>query len=272
MADLNSNSMHCAILNNNNVSIFANIGIHPSESTPLFVDNLASSEVSIAASESLIFTLSPSAWVEGTVPSNGTIRIDIDLTATGWLGVSDYTLIPYEFIHFNDTIDLPGDNNGQNQGEGGEVEEGSNLMLLIGIAVVVLALLGFVGLRMAMREEEDDDAETFEDEEWQPQQKKQIRTQPNMEDMPSGRSLDELTTKASSVSMSKPKKVDRRAGARPVPITEAIKEDHEEETEWNYTQDEDYHVDDEGVEWWKDEVGQWWYKYPDEEDWEAFDE
>ena len=49
-------------------------------------------------------------------------------------------------------------------------------------------------------------------------------------------------------------------------------EEPEEQGEWDYTQDEDYHVDEEGVEWWKDEVGQWWYKYPDEEDWEAFEE
>jgi len=270
MADIDSNSMHCALLNNNNASIFANIAFTYDESTPLFVDNLESSEVAIAAGESLTFTLSPSAWGEGTVPSNGTIRVDIDMIATGWLGVSDYTLLPYGFIHVNDTIDQPDDNGGENQSGADDVEEESSLLFLIGITAVVLAILGFVGLRMAMRDEEDEDAETFEDEEWQPKLKKQIRTRPSMEDMPTGRSLDELTTKASTVSMSKPKKVDRRAGARPAPITEAI--EVEAEAEWDYTQDEDYHIDDDGVEWWKDEVGQWWYKYPDEEDWEAFNE
>ena len=145
-------------------------------------------------------------------------------------------------------------------------------MFLIIIVAVVLAILGFVGLRMAMRDDEDEDAETFEDEEWQPKEKKSIRTQPDMDDMPTGRSLDELTTKVSSVSMSKSKKVDRRAGARPAPITEVLEEEHEEETEWDYTQDEDYHIDEDGVEWWKDEVGQWWYKYPEDDDWEAFEE
>ena len=144
--------------------------------------------------------------------------------------------------------------------------------MLIVIAALVLGILGFVGLRIAMREEEDEDAETFEDEEWQPKPKKRIRTQPDMEDMPTGRSLDELTTKASSVSMTKSRKVDRRAGSRPAPVREVLEEEPEEQGEWDYTQDEDYHVDEEGVEWWKDEVGQWWYKYPDEEDWEAFDE
>ena len=144
--------------------------------------------------------------------------------------------------------------------------------MLIAIVGVVLAILGFVGLRMAMREEEDEDAETFEDEEWQPKTKKQIRTQPDMEDMPTGRSLDELTTKGSTVSMTKPKPVDHRAGQRPAPVTEFLEEVSTRTEEWDYTQDDDYHVDDDGVEWWKDEVGQWWYKYPEDEDWEAFNE
>ena len=37
-------------------------------------------------------------------------------------------------------------------------------------------------------------------------------------------------------------------------------------------EDENYYTDDDGVEWWKDEVGQWWYKYPEDDDWEAFEE
>ena len=274
IGDLDANSMHCELTNNNNATVFATIDLTYSESTPLFVDSLSSSEVDLGPDESLTFTISPSSWGEGVVPSNGTVRIDIDLTATGWIGVSDYTLLPYGFVHVNQTIDEPGDNGGDSQGDASESKEESNLLMLIAIAVVVLGLLGFVGLRMAMREEEeDDDSETFEDEEWEPKQKKRIRTQPDLEDMPTGRSLDELTTKASPVSMSKPRKVDRRAGSRPAPVREVLKEEEpEEQGEWDYTQDEDYHVDEEGVEWWKDEVGQWWYKYPEDEDWEAFDE
>ena len=90
--------------------------------------------------------------------------------------------------------------------------------------------------------------------------------------MPTGRSLDELTTKGSSISMTKSKRVDHRAGQRPAPVTEVLEEEYTQSEEWDYTQDEDYHVDDDGVEWWKDEIGQWWYKYPEDEDWEAFNE
>ena len=127
-----------------------------------------------------------------------------------------------------------------------------------------------------MREDEDEDAEDIDDEEWESKPKKKIKTQPDLEDLPTGRSLDELTTKGNRVSMKKSKRVDRRAGVRPTAMTEVETEEeaHESEAEgeWDYTQDEDYHVDEEGVEWWKDEVGQWWYKYPDDDDWEAFEE
>jgi hypothetical protein len=271
MAELDSNSLHCSLTNNNNIPIFANIAFSYSQSTPLFVDNLPSSEVNIASNGSLAFTISPSPWSIGPAPPNGTVRVDIDMSAPDWIGVSDYRIIAYGFVQVNDTID-DSNNDEDPQGEAGDAEEGNNLMLLLAIAGVVLAILGFVGLRMAMRDEEDDDAETFEDEEWQPKTKKQIRTQPDLEDMPTGRSLDELTTKGSKVSMTKHKRVDHRAGQRPAPITEVLEEDHSQTEEWDYTQDEDYHVDDDGVEWWKDEVGQWWYKYPEDEDWEAFNE
>jgi hypothetical protein len=272
MAELASNSLHCSLTNDNNITIFANIVFSYSQSTPLFVDNLPSSEVNIAPSESLVFTVSPSPWSIGPAPPNGTVRVDIDMSAPDWLGVSDYRILAYGFVHVNDTIDDPNNGGEDPQGEAGDAEEEDNLFLLIAIAGVVLAILGFVGLRMAMRDEDDEDDETFEDEEWQPKTKKQIRTQPDMEDMPTGRSLDELTMKGSTVSMTKHKRVDHRAGQRPAPVTEALEERSTQTEDWDYTQDEDYHIDEDGIEWWKDEVGQWWYKYPEDEDWEAFNE
>ena len=197
------------------------------------------------------------------------------LTATGWDGVDDHWIVPYVFTSAIE-IDEP-DNNGDNtQGTSDEDESGTNLTLIIIAVAIVLGILGFVGLRMAMRDEEDEDDEVIDDEDWEPKPKKKIKTQPDLEDLPTGRSLDELTTRGNSVSMKKSKRVDRRAGVRPTDIAHVEAEEEayeaEEEAEWDYTQDEDYHVDEEGVEWWKDEVGQWWYKYPDDDDWEAFEE
>ncbi|MBK00084.1 MAG: hypothetical protein CMB48_03805 [Euryarchaeota archaeon] len=36
--------------------------------------------------------------------------------------------------------------------------------------------------------------------------------------------------------------------------------------------DENYSVDEDGVEWYQDEDGQWWYREPDEDDWVAAEE
>ena len=274
MADVETYSMECSLLNPNSVTVFATIDFVYSNNAPTFTDDLSASEVPIASGESLVVTVSPTAWAEGVIPENGTVRVNVALTATGWDGVDDHWIVPYVFTPAQ-IIDEP-DNNGDNaQGTSDEEEGGTNLALLIIAVGVVLGILAFVGLRMAMREDEDDDAEDIEDEQFESKPKKRIKTQPDLEDLPTGRSLDELTTKGNSVSMKKSKRVDRRAGVRPTAITEVETEEetHEsEEGEWDYTQDDDYHVDEEGVEWWKDEVGQWWYKYPDDDDWEAFEE
>ncbi len=43
-------------------------------------------------------------------------------------------------------------------------------------------------------------------------------------------------------------------------VEEEPEEVHEESEEEDYTQSDDYHVDEDGTEWWKDEVGVWWGK------------
>ena len=275
MADVEAYSMECSLLNPNNVTVFATIDFVYSKNVPSFTDDLSASEVPIASGETLVVTVSPTAWAEGVTPENGTVRVNVALTATGWDGVEDHWIVPYVFTP-GQVIDEPDNNGGNTQGTSDEEDGGTNLTLIIVAVAIVLGLLGFVGLRMAMREDEDEDAEDIDDEEWESKPKKKIKTQPDLEDLPTGRSLDELTTKGNRVSMKKSKRVDRRAGVRPTAIAEVETEEEapesEAEGEWDYTQDEDYHVDEEGVEWWKDEVGQWWYKYPDDDDWEAFEE
>ena len=272
MANVEAHTMECSLLNPNTVIVFAEIDIVYNQE--ILDDDLSTSGVSIGAGESLLISISPKVWADGTSLENGTVRVNVELTATGWDGVNDHWIVPYVFTSAEVIVEP--DNNGDNaQGTSDEEDSGGNLTLIIIAVAIALTILGFVGLRLAMREEEDEDAENFEDEEWAAKPKKKIKTQPDLEDLPTGRSLDELTTRGSSVSMKKSKRVDRRAGVRPTEITQVEEEEEfepEEETEWDYTQDEDYHVDEEGVEWWKDEVGQWWYKYPDDDDWEAFEE
>ena len=252
MANVEAHTMECSLLNPNTVIVFAEIDIVYNQE--ILDDDLSTSGVSIGAGESLLISISPKVWADGTSLENGTVRVNVELTATGWDGVNDHWIVPYVFTSAEVIVEP--DNNGDNaQGTSDEEDSGGNLTLIIIAVAIALTILGFVGLRLAMREEEDEDAENFEDEEWAAKPKKKIKTQPDLEDLPTGRSLDELTTRGSSVSMKKSKRVDRRAGVRPTEITQVEEEEEfepEEETEWDYTQDEDYHVDEEGVEWWKD--------------------
>lgn len=275
MANVADYTMTCTLVNNNSVTAFAQFAFTYSESTPIFSDDLASSEIAIDSGESLIINIAPTAWGEGVSPSNGTVRVDVSLTSTGWVSISDYWIINYVFSEAVEIIEEP-DENENNSEENTESEPPSKFIIWPFVLVLTLVVLGYL-MRIVMRGEEDEEAEDFSEEEWEPTQKKQIKTQPDMENMPTGRSLNELTTKSSSVSMSKPKKSNRSAGSRPTPVAQIMEEEsyesnEQEESEWDYTQDEDYHVDDEGVEWWKDEVGQWWYKYPEDDDWEAYNE
>ena len=49
-----------------------------------------------------------------------------------------------------------------------------------------------------------------------------------------------------------------------------LHEQDEESEEEDYTQSDDYHVDEDGTEWWKDEVGVWWWRGPDDEEWSEY--
>ena len=40
----------------------------------------------------------------------------------------------------------------------------------------------------------------------------------------------------------------------------------------DYENDPGYSVDEDGTEWWEDEHGQWWYRDPDMDDWEEWNE
>ena len=40
----------------------------------------------------------------------------------------------------------------------------------------------------------------------------------------------------------------------------------------DYENDPGYSVDEDGTEWWEDEQGQWWYRDPNMDDWEEWNE
>ena len=53
---------------------------------------------------------------------------------------------------------------------------------------------------------------------------------------------------------------------RKIMIEEGLIDEDEEES------DDGIEVDEDGVEWWEDEEGQWWYRPRNEEDWYAYEE
>jgi hypothetical protein len=55
---------------------------------------------------------------------------------------------------------------------------------------------------------------------------------------------------------------------RKIMIEEGLIDEDEAEEE----SDDGIEVDEDGVEWWEDEEGQWWYRPPNEEDWYAYEE
>ena len=258
--NLATNSIQCSLTNPNNVSAQLAFTFTYSESMPTFSNDLSSSQnVPLENNSTLTFTIHPDAWTQGTTLRNGSITIGVTITATDWVQASDTWILYYGFTSADTNIPDSNSNETNSDSQGESEESGMGLMLILGVGGVLLALAGFFGMRMMMSRTDEEDEE---DEEWSVPGAQPIPTSPSTGELPTGRSLEELTTVAT-----KPK-----SKVKEEPEEEPEEEYwEEEEAEHDYTQDEDYHVDEEGVEWWKDEIGQWWYKYPDEEDWEAFE-
>ena len=62
-----------------------------------------------------------------------------------------------------------------------------------------------------------------------------------------------------------------KRGDMPAPATEVAEEALDEADEYNYEDDPNYKVDENGCEWWYDE-GVWWFRTPEMEDWAELDD
>jgi len=274
----------CTFYNPNNTTVWLAITTLQSNELPAIAVDLSSIEM-VAATDNLTFIMQPTFW-SATLgsPSNGTINIDVGISATDW----DPNDVSFSFSF---TVVEEGDDNST----GGTTESKSGGLPTWLFALIVLALIAGIGVvawRMVIgsRDEEDSD-----EEDWLVDDLKggpPTKSADKMAEIPTERSLEELTTIKSEKSgkKSKPKKSpdgpyiptdEDEFIAAPVRSGEMTWDDDydaasdasedDSEGEWDYTKDEDYHVDPDGVEWWKDEVGVWWYKYPDEEDWESYE-
>jgi len=162
--------------------------------------------------------------------------------------------------------------------------------VIAGIVALITALVvGFVVLRKLTGDDEED-MDLFDefdehggyadyDEDEEPQSKKRgnpkvLHTPAKMREKPQEWAMDESGLPyTGSKAGSRPSARKRKPKAVHLPADESRESEEyydEQQEEDDYTQSEDYKVDEEGVEWWKDEINVWWYRYPDEEEWSEF--
>ena len=58
-----------------------------------------------------------------------------------------------------------------------------------------------------------------------------------------------------------------KRGDMPAPATEVAEQTVAEEDDYNYDDDPNYKVDENGCEWWLDDNRQWWFRTPEMDDW-----
>jgi len=275
----------CTLTNPNNVSVYLAASAITDVETP-DITMLGGSSLFIQALAELDLQFETSNWLTAT-PLNGSIDVTLEMTAADWEDNTTAFTLEWTIVEDDAPIDENPDNSGNggtdgpDPGTGPSGGEGGSGMVWIAVVIVAFVLIGAVGFVVLRNRDDfdldDDDEDDYEDDD-DPEPEPVSRPKAKRPaDLPSGKSLAELKAEGAdtAVSMKPRKRVSRRAEPEGEPEPEpeeAYEEEAEAEGEHDYTQDEDYHVDDDGTEWWKDELGVWWYRYPDEEEWEAYED
>ena len=234
-----SMTIECDLTNFNPVRISVDIDITP----PTGGVEVSSwpNMVSLAANESKSVSLEARALVNATAGAK-TLIITLPVSAGGWISNSSVVELDYLVV----PAYTPGTSGETNQQTDGIA---SWMWGAIAGAVVLLAALFILTTRRRSAsevEEEQDDIDwmsTVEGEFKPPAPERGT-------DLRDARPLDDI--------------MPTRARPRDDELDEGEREYEE------YMDDESYHVDADGVEWWKDEEEVWWYRYPDEEDWSEY--
>ena len=152
----------------------------------------------------------------------------------------------------------------------GEEKSSSNVVLIggIGVGVLALAAVGFVLYRKASAD--------FEDEAFYEEQDEFVEEKDEPMEIPAGKPLDEFEDKAISA---EPEIIERPGDSLISEVTasnaETIEEEpevEEEEPTEETEEDDGISVDEYGTEWYEDEVGTWWYREEGAEDWSEYNE
>ena len=283
----------CTLENPNDALVYIDLTIDGPEG--ITVEALPNS-FSIFANGDKEIQISLSAML-GITADNYSLSVEIEASSAGY-NLSNFV----EGVGF--TVSAEGVVDGGDGGDGGNqnpptdntdpASSGFSMGMIGGIVAAIIAVLvvGFVVLRKLTSEDEfneddeewmneyDDDYDDDYDDEDEEEEPAPKRRRPKV--VHSAAELQQAmsdfddepapTPRSNSESSRRPKPLDisERRNQRNSDYEEYEESNEEYEEEDDYTQSEDYHMDDDGTEWWKDELGVWWYRYSDEEDWSEF--
>jgi len=270
-----SNLLECTVMNPNQNTVYVDLDLEMNVIGVEIESDLGGS-FSIQAGVDQILVLEIQ---DDTQFRDGSVDLSLTASAPDYQDSVTTLTIQFQFTEETDSLTSP-----SNSSEGGASSD-NNLVIIGGIVgvILVLGLLGAIMLRSGSDDEEDlfsddDDDEVGELPMVVSGGAKATRAEA---DIPKGVPLDELMKQGSRpapVSMSKSKS--------PSAVTTKSKEEDDskeedessdeiesgEDSEEDYTGSDNYHVDDDGTEWWKDELDVWWWRGPDDEDWSEYTE
>ena len=242
----NENIRSCSIINPNEVTVFVEMELDLSVQG-VEIDADLGSSFSLFSNETR--TLSLTVRDSGSF-RDGIIELSLEIAAPDY--VQNTTMISLNFSFTSDNIQTIPPNSGD------LVSSSDNTMIIVGAisGSVLLALV--VGVILLRRSGDDEEGEEEEDDEKIgsiPLAVSGDASQTGFDsDIPKGVPLDELMKQGkrpAPVSMKGRRKSSDKEEEEP----EVEEEEEPEIEEDDYTKSEDYHVDDDGTEWWKDELG-----------------
>ena len=260
-----SNTLECSIYNSNEVTVFVEMDLDLSVQG-VEIDGDLGTSFSLFSNETRSLTLTTR---NSEAYRDGTLDISFEITAPDFVKNISYLSLNFSFIS---------DENPVIQTDASAEETSSNNTVVIAgailLGVLLTLVLGVILLRRSGDENEDDEVDEVQDKIGaMPLAVSGDANQTGFEtEIPKGVPLDELMRQGkrpSPVSMEGRRKTNEEQDESEVEVEEEPEIQVEEE---DYTKSEDYHVDDDGTEWWKDEVGVWWWRGPDDEEWSEYAE
>ncbi|MEC7601934.1 MAG: hypothetical protein VYB83_03900, partial [Candidatus Thermoplasmatota archaeon] len=269
LADENIRS--CSMINSNEVTVFVEMDLDLSVQG-VEIDGDLGSSFSLFSNEtrSLKLTLRDSGSFR-----DGTIELSFEITAPDYIQNSSEISLNFSFTSDEVQADPSNSNDLASSSDNSIIIVGA-----ISVGVILALAIGVILLRRSGSGEDEEDEEDDSDGKMGsiPLAVSGDASQTGFDsDIPKGVPLDELMKQGkrpAPVSMKGRRKLTEKEEEEPEVEEEEEPEVEEEEEpeveEEDYTKSEDYHVDDDGTEWWKDELGVWWWRGPDDEEWSEY--